>query len=82
MTYSKQVRIDELRQENGALRRNVADYRARHEAMVKRLRDISQGVCSRPHWYSELKHSWVDAIKSSAADTLSEVAKMPLREAP
>ena len=75
-----QIKI--LNEEIWAMCRHIADYRARHDIMALRLRDVSQKVAPTPAWYSDKKHKWLDAVAHSAAETLRLVSTMSLREAP
>lgn len=75
---SKQYVIDEQSREIMALRRYVADLKARHDMAISELAELAQGVGSRPSWGG----GHPDWMKYKAACALREVAKMALREAP
>ncbi len=79
MIRKKNRQIRELTLEVQALRRNVADYRARHDMAVNELSDLSLGLGFTPE-YPVTTH--VEKMEYKAALVLKKLAKMPLREAP
>jgi hypothetical protein len=78
---NKQQQIDLLKSENAALRRNVADYKVRHDFAVTELAELSSGIGVKPSWYAA-GHSWDKAMEYKAQLAVIKLLKMPLREAP
>lgn len=81
MSGPKQRRIDELRAEKEALRREVADYKHRHDMAIDALNSLSQGRGVKLSWMTDA-HDWKHAMANLAGNTLAQIAKYPLREAP
>lgn len=82
MRKTKSEIINQLQASERALRRNIYDLTKRQEFLIQQMSEISQGLGSKPTWYNEEKHTWVEAIKWKAAKCLEIVSKMPLREGP
>lgn len=75
---TKQEIIDNQRLEIQALRRNIFDYKQRHDKAVYGLSQLCIGCCRK----ANDQEQWHSGMQRLAADYLSEIAKMPLREAP
>lgn len=76
---SKQAIIDELERENAALRRNIADLKARHDKAISALAELSR---SMGRDWTGRNGGWDSAMARLAGDELAAIAKMPLREGP
>lgn len=76
---TKQQQINELTEECAALRRNIEDYKRRHDFAVSELAGLVQKLGIKPHWSASNHEDWM-AYKAALA--LERIAKMPLREAP